>query len=175
MRYRYNIALLSTGHPEVYVHAAQKHFAQNAQTYILGPNSLPHITLCQFMAEQSSLPLLIKGLEKAEKSPSIQLTGLRFSSKSPDSPLWGASLSVARSSDLMRLHLFVAQLLYDHHLKPLNDTGDLYTPHLTLAKVDHLDIQGFSKDILKKDQFDLILGESDDVGQLTNVLHRFVS
>ena len=170
---RYNIALLSTGHPEAYTAAARACFSDYAVGYLLGPSSLPHVTVCQFMAEPETLPILIErlGIYK-EKNPPLELTGLRFSDKRGDPTLWGVSLSVARTSGLMTLQRFVVSLLDDYGLKPLNGIEDLYTPHLTLARVKHLSLNGFSKDLFKQDRFELVLGESDQQGQLIQVLTR---
>jgi hypothetical protein len=87
---RYNIALLPR-HPEVYTKLARECFARNAEGYLLGSDSLPHITLCQFMSEPSVLLLLREVLGRAGKTLPIQLTGLRLSNKDGDA--WGVSIS----------------------------------------------------------------------------------
>lgn len=168
---RYNIALLSTGHPKAYTEAARAFFLDYAVGYLLGPSSLPHVTICQFMAKPSSLPMLMDRLAAYhEKSPLLELTGLRFSDKRGHPTLWGVSLSVARTPGLMALHRFVVSLLGEYGLTPLNAIEDLYTPHLTLARVNRLCADGFSKDLFKQDRFELVLGESDQLGQLTQVV-----
>lgn len=169
---RYNIALVSVQHPEAYIKLARKYFKQDSEGYLLGPHSLPHITLCQFLADESVLFTLIPELEKADKSPPIHLTGLRFSNKH-NSSLWGASISVRRSPELISLVEFVVNLLQKYKLVPLNSVGDLYTPHLTLARVNCINIKDFPKDIFIGDLFTLALGESDELGQFIKILHQF--
>jgi 2'-5' RNA ligase len=74
---------------------------------------------------------------------------------------------------MMTLQRSVVSLLEAHGLKPLNSTEDLYTPHLTLARVNHISLEGFPKDLFSQDRFELVLGESDQQDQLIQVLHRF--
>lgn len=169
---KYNIALISTGHPEAYIELANIFFKENSQGYLLGQNSFPHITLCQFMSDRSILPFIIVELEKVDRNPPIHLTGLRFSNKY-NSNLWAASLSVERTSALMNLLQCVVDILYHHNLVPLNPTEDLYTHHLTLAGVNGIQVKNFSKDIFMDDLFNLALGESDELGQFTKILHQF--
>lgn len=169
---RYNIALIPQRNFEAYVEIANAHFRKNAEGYLLGPYSIPHITMCQFITTSSTLPHIHRELEKAHKNPPIHLTGLRFSNKHASS-LWGVSLSVQRSPELLRLLDHVVNILYQHTLKPLNHVGELYTPHLTLARVNTIQLNHFSKDIFKEDIFRLALGESDDLGQLTKIIHQF--
>lgn len=172
MQQRYNLALLSTGHPERYITAAQHHFQSVADGYLLGNESLPHITLAQFRAFQDILPPLIEALESAPKTIPVELIGLGFSNKA-STPLWGASLTVARQESLLTLHQNVVDALTQNGLIPLNSTGDLYRPHLTLARINQLRVEGFAKDIFEGDTFHLALGLSDELGQFTRVLHRF--
>ena len=169
---RYNIALLSIGRPEAYIQIANLLFKPYAQSYLLGPDSLPHITLCQFLAQSSNIFDLIPDLEHADQRPPVHLTGLRFSNKH-HSNLWGASLSVKRSPELMKLQAFVVDLLSHHRLSPLNPVGELYVPHLTLARVNCIQVKNFPKDIFIDDLFNLALGDSDELGQFTKILHLF--
>ncbi|MGN6670898.1 MAG: 2'-5' RNA ligase family protein [Candidatus Nucleicultricaceae bacterium] len=172
MQQRYNFALLSTGHPERYITAAEHHFQHLADGYLLGSESLPHITLAQFRADPEVLPALITALALVPHIIPIHLSGLGFSNKA-DTPLWGASLTVARSSNLLTLHQTVVHILAQHTLSPLNATGDLYRPHLTLARIHRLDVHDFKKDIFEGDTFRLALGLSDELGQFKRVLHQF--
>lgn len=172
MQQRYNFALLSTGHPERYIAAARHHFQHLADGYLLGPESLPHITLAQFRADPEALLPLIKALALVPHTIPIHLSGLGFSNKA-DTPLWGVSLTVARKSNLLSLHQTVVHILEQHALSPLNATGDLYRPHLTLARIHRLLVQDFAKNIFERDTFQLALGLSDELGQFKRVLHQF--
>lgn len=168
---RYNIALLALK-PEPYISVAQSHFSDQARCYLLGPESAPHITICQFYGESAVLPSLIRALATLEKSPPVRFTGLGFSKdKTPN--MWGASLTIARTPELMKLHLGVVDVLNQQGLSPLNSSGDLYRPHLTLARIEGLTVSNFSGDSLEDSPFSLVLGESDDWGQLRHICHRF--
>ena len=169
---RYNFALLPTDRGDLYVEIAQRFFKHHAVGYLLGKHSLPHVTVCQFHASECALPALIDGVQGLNTTPCVHLSDLRFSNK-PNSNLWGASLSVQRSPELLALQQAVVRLLTAHDLVPLNPVGDLYTPHLTLAKVDAVDLKDFPKSIFEPNQFALALGESDPLGQFTKVLQRF--
>lgn len=171
---RYNFALLPTQRADAYIDVAQRYFKHHAVGYLLGEHSLPHITVCQFHALESVLPALMDGIQGVHTSPRVQLADLRFSNK-PNTNLWGASLLVKRSHELLILQQAVVNLLASHGLTPLNPVGDLYTPHMTLAKVDAVDLKNFPKSIFEPNQFALALGESDVLGQFTKVLQGFSS
>lgn len=170
---KYNIGLLAVKQPENYVQIAQQHFSKVAQGYILSDTSLPHITICQYWGKETSLIPIINTLKKIGEAPKIHFTGLSFTKDQEQPHIWWAELSVAQHPDLIHLHRFVVQLLEEHQISPLNDSRDLYRPHLTFARIARLVSYDFSSEILKEEQFRLVLGEADDLGQFTKVIHRF--
>ena len=171
-KFRYNIALLAVGEPERYVEVAHQHFSESAQGYILGPRSLPHITICQFFGEAEPLLEGLKQIGTRHGVPPIHFSGLSFNQDPTALDLWWAALTVSRTPGLMQLHHPVLQLLRSQNVEPLTLCEDRYFPHLTLARVDRIDIQGFSNDILRECQFELVLGESDNLGQFVSVIQK---
>jgi len=170
---KYIIALLPAKEPENYVRVAQDHFSKIAQGCILSKTSLPHITISQYFGDKETLPPIIEGLKKLRGDPKVQFTGLSFIKYQNQPHFWWAELSVARNPDLIQLHHSVVQLLQDHKMNPLNESGELYRPHLTLARVNQASCYDFPSDILKEGQFELTLGETDGLGQFVKGLQKF--
>lgn len=168
---RYIIALLAQ-YPNFFIQEAQKEFAGKHETYLLSENSLPHITLAQFNLENPELLSKIwdELHNKIVHIPQPKFLGLNFSKKSKN--LWGVSLTVERSIDLVRLHNLVVGMLVQYNVKCLNQTEESYRPHLTLARIKELKIESFNDKLLDEAPFVLAIGQSDQNGQFLKVIFR---
>ncbi|MBS0185195.1 MAG: hypothetical protein JSS34_02415 [Proteobacteria bacterium] len=160
---RYNIALLAL-EKAPYIQEAQKLFSKNYKNYILGDESLPHITLCQFYAEDGALEGILKDVKKIKAWPSVNFTGISFQ-KEKNTPFWWAELSVLCEASLLNFQSHIMSLLKQYKTVPLNLPENLYRPHLTLARVTSLKIKAIHEDLLTQRPFTLALGESDFFGQ----------
>ena len=170
---RYIIALLPTNQ-NLFIEEAQKQFGTNYESYLLSQNSLPHITLGSFDLEDNNQNV-IENIWQETKSQITALPKIRFLGFGLSRKLkifWNVSLTVARDTQLVELHNQVAKILRKYNLKAVNETGDLYRPHLTLARIKELNITNFNDKILEPTECNLVIGQGDINGQLLKVLYK---
>ncbi|MCF7853124.1 MAG: 2'-5' RNA ligase family protein [Simkaniaceae bacterium] len=158
------------------MHAAQQLFAPVSDGYLLSEESLPHITVCQFDSKDEEEALsLWNQLEKYALQPCpIRLTGVSFvKGVGEHQGVYWAELSVARSSELMKIHRVAVELFQSNGYELINDIHDLYRPHLTLARI-HKPKQFLSwpDETLSNEHgpFVLALGLGDQNGQFKKML-----
>ena len=167
----------------VYLHAAQMLFSPVHDGYLLSDNSLPHITVCQFECDnENDVQVIWKQIEKLNIRPfSPRFTGLSFIK--PFSPrftglsfikgvgvheeYYWAELSVARDQEMMKVHQLAAGIIRSKGLACLNDSDNLYRPHLTLARIRLPDtIQRWPDALLTNtSDFKFALARGDNNGQ----------
>jgi len=174
---KYNIALIPVEEKvtDQIVKYAKTQFQVKPAEYLLGPNSLPHITLCHFVAEEKQVEDISKRIIALNQS-SLELTFETQRSKTYLAhPIWGkwswVSLMPDRQDQLKEMHEKMATIV-----RPTNAAFDAYDPHMTL-------INSYDKEQCKKinetpqvfpafkGSFKIILGKLDDVGQVTEVLY----
>jgi 2'-5' RNA ligase len=99
----------------------------------LGPKVLPHVTIVQFEASAPEAQEYWKRVQ-ALPPPSLQVsfTGLTFLPSSKDG-MW-VEISVYRNKALESLQNQALCVLSPR--EPLNKVGELYRPHVTLARFD---------------------------------------
>jgi len=168
---RYNAALLAL-EPQQYVWEAQR-FARNAQGYLLGDQSLPHVTLAQFYADHQTYAAIVNNLRTITKVPPLQFIGFNFGKDDHEESIWWVSLSIVRDPELVHLHQSVCTILKQHQTEPINSNGELYRPHLTLARIREAHLDSLSSAVLDLSPFAFVVGESDEFGQFKKVLHHF--
>jgi len=99
--------------------------------FSLGRSSIPHMTIIQFTAEESVKNLLWKECNKLRiNTPNLILSGLTVLPSSSGGA-W-IEISVLKSNELLNMQHSVASLL-PTSIKPDNDVGDKYRPHITVA------------------------------------------
>lgn len=164
-RQAYNLALIPLFcNDEVIRYATQ--FSRLADKYILGFNSLPHVTLYQFEAD--NIEDIWKQVKTVWKENAILLNFHKFSCVSFDNCIFWVSLLPDNGDELHRMHRLIAQVLE----KPVKAN---FEPHMTLFNTKHKDyekeVNEFKKSYMPiSDKFILSLGRSDDVGQLSEVI-----
>lgn len=194
---RYNIALIPA-RPTFYrgyVQSAQRNFAHRYNQYLLGKDSIPHITLCQFDdtsqfdeksgAGQEAVQKIIKKLatqfvDHVFHPSFIGIHFLKLSSQFGElfsSDLFSVELLAQRESKLVSLHEKVVSMATDMGFQPLNTLGAAYRPHLTLAclaSLSTLSIPAFPHDLLGTPSFPFVvrLGIADEYWQFTKILHE---
>lgn len=171
---KYIIALRAR-YPEAYVLYARQNFADIASLYLIGDESIPHITLVQFTSDgpmdSVACELLSKEIINAMKTRNMSLpkpdfTGLYLKHDEwEEQRWWWAGYSVARDDFLVELHEMIKIIIETQGKKVLNKSGHLYRPHMTLARIKttilHLDL-----DVeIPHSPFDLVLGKADALGQ----------
>jgi 2'-5' RNA ligase len=171
MKMRYNLALIPITQRDRITQLSQQ-LSTIANNYLLGKNSLPHVTLCQFLAEQSDLPLIWEEINDSVKSTSIPLVFKQVSCLMIHDFFW-VSLLPDSSDALLQMHYSVATIIKT----PLNQSFEHYDPHMTLINTKEKSYvrivnQLLGPPIFIADTFTLSLGKSDDIGQLTEVIYR---
>jgi 2'-5' RNA ligase len=192
---KYNIALVPVkpNFYKSYVQSAQRNFANHYRQYLLGKDSLPHITLCQFDdasefdekkgMSQETLEKIIKKLEMkfidhVYHPTFIGIHFLKLASQFGElftSDLFSVELLVQREAKLVALHEEIASMMVAMGLKPLNTLGAAYRPHLTLAclsAMSTLSIPTFPHNLLGTPHFPFVvrLGLADEYWQFVRVL-----
>jgi len=170
MKNRYNIALIPTTTAGSVIECSRK-FAAISGDYLLGDESLPHVTIYQFTAEEDEISLILEKLETSEISKSIDLEFADFSCISFDNITYWASLMPDKVSELNQMHRLVAELLG----KPIKRTFD---PHMTLMSTKDRNYEQLVDDVKKRyrnirDTFVLSLGCADEVGQYLKIIYAF--
>ncbi len=171
---RYNIALLPTdaGLAEYCVAFAQQNFRAQQDGYLLGNNAVPHVTLCQFHAEEPALAALWPKLRvmNAGHLCSLQFSGVYFSpGRNEHSGMSWAGFAVAVQDELSALQGAVHDAVTGQGLIARTAKGVDYFPHLTLARLDVLAIPALQswpdQDFWDQSYgFGLSLGLSDENG-----------
>lgn len=163
---KYNLALIPFTKSHRVIEIAQQ-FANIADLYLLGKKSFPHVTLYHFYYEENEIETLwMRVLKTWEKQP-IVLSFPHFNYQMFKNIYW-ISLMPDHVEELHNMHGMIANLLN----LPIKDTFD---PHMTLINTYNSD---YAEEIkaaqsaysIITDNFYLALGESDNIGQLTNIL-----
>lgn len=159
--------------PAPYINEAQLLFSEVQDQYIAGSGSHPHITLCQFYADESTMQKIEADLKALGSPPQPHFSGIHFV-KDPKPGLWGVEISATRDSALIAYHNEVISILKKHNINTyINDTGDLFRPHLTLARINKLGFEGFNEDLLRDTPFLLATGEAGPLGQFEKIRKKY--
>lgn len=165
MKKRYNIALVPVDHSQQLIDLS-KNFISLANNYLLGEKSLPHLTLCQFFANEVELVSIWEQVSNILDPHVIDLVFTQFSFVSADNYYW-VSLRPDSCNELVKMHYTVASVIKN----PINRSYEQYDPHITLFNTKDENYEEKVKQIIHApptftDAFVPLLGESDDVGQL---------
>lgn len=123
---------------QMYTRVAQKLFSSISDNYLLSEHSSPHITVCQFECAQQQIAQAIwsEVTSQATHTLPIRFRGVSFiKGLEAHQGFYWAELAVARDEELMKIHNDTVVTLQTHGLTPMNEMGDLYRPHLTLARI----------------------------------------
>jgi 2'-5' RNA ligase len=174
MQKKYILALLSKK-PDIFVREAQKHFSDLTEGYLLGENSRPHITLCQFFLNSPNLlPEIWEEVQQICPSPP-QPSFTKFAFKKnifKDNLTWWAQLVVGPNADLIHLHTLCVFLLEKKGISCINAHGKNYDPHLTLALNKELRLSDLDTHLFDPSPFELALGEADELGQFVQTVRN---
>ncbi|HOO81001.1 MAG TPA: hypothetical protein PK513_00670 [Alphaproteobacteria bacterium] len=137
---RYNIALLPSDHTlqTTMVHISRLYFLEDQDEYILGPEGLPHITLCQFKAATlENAVTAYNDFLSNESISTIKVIIEKFNirpGKLVNTGKFIAEYKIQPHPDLIALQLRCAKKLAAHHLENLTPS-EAYSPHITLARL----------------------------------------
>jgi 2'-5' RNA ligase len=166
---KYNIALVPVLQNEKIIRCAE-YFLKISDQYQLGKNSLPHVTLCHFQANENEIDLLWKRVCKRLEKHQLELTFEYFSCTTFDNKIYWISLIPDQSSTLDKMHQTVAAIVN----QPINQH---YDPHMTLLNTKDINYKNMLNEMRQSyttisDHFALALGERDAVGQLIKILYQ---
>lgn len=120
------------------IHEAQKMFLSMSDGYLLAEHSLPHITVCQFECDREEVAQATwkEIASQTMDSFPVRLRGVSFiKGIEAHREFYWAELAVARDEELMKVHQLTVAVIQARGLGCLNAVGDLYRPHLTLARI----------------------------------------
>ncbi len=167
---KYNIALLPQAKNQETIQLANQ-FASIADTYILGPMSLPHLTLSHFFAEEHELQRIWDETCHAISIQPMQLSFPKFSYKTFNNNIYWISLLPNQFAELKTLHLRIAEIVKH----PVSHAYDAYDPHMTLINTKNNSAEELIRQVEKNyqaitDEFVLSLGKTDEVGQFIEII-----
>lgn len=164
---KYNLALIPTTQNTTFLKLAHK-FRSVSDQYILGENSLPHITLRQFHADPNVIDTIWR--EAWMMVPqSLKLRLESFSFTTSNQVVYWLALMPNQRELLFKLHQKISSMLD----MTFNEN---YDPHLTLCntRVSNCEsLMDVEKNQFKviTDHFRLGLGDCDPIGQyLTSII-----
>ncbi|KTD23945.1 2'-5' RNA ligase family protein [Legionella maceachernii] len=167
---KYNIALLPLHSSDEIIEFAKK-FSTLSENYMLGEKSLPHVTLCQFYAEEKQVNEVWENACNTLTEHSLELTFGNFSCISFDESTFWVSLLPDKVDALNDMYSEIIKIV-----KPFNNK--LFDPHMTLFNTKNKEYKTLIKDDLSQyssisDCFILALGECDEIGQFTRLVESY--
>ncbi|MBX3710206.1 MAG: hypothetical protein KIT56_09520 [Gammaproteobacteria bacterium] len=131
---------------------------------------MPHVTLCQFQAEESTIRELWDKACNALTEHTISLELKDFSCISFDNEIFWVSLMPDHRTLLNDMHNVVSKIVNSPAKKS-------YDPHLTLINTKDSEYEKMADKLIKtyspiSDEFVLSIGECDEIGQFTKLLYQ---
>jgi len=175
---KYNIAFIPTINIKKFVCYSREISKKiHPATYLLSEQSLPHVSLCHFEAEENSIESIWQQVVALNISPIGLIFDSQRSKSYPGHPKWGSVCWISLMSDkldeLKKIHLSIANHII---ADPLNASFEAYDPHLTLLNsYDERESSVLNENSKLsnpiQDEFCIALGNIDDNGQLLNILY----
>jgi 2'-5' RNA ligase len=167
---KYNLALLPTNKADEVIRFAQN-FANISESYLLGLKSIPHVTLRHFHAEESDINKIWQRTCDALRRKKIVLEFAGFSCRTFDSKTYLISLLPDKIDILHRMQRIASETIG----VPFKEN---YDPHMTLLNTSDpeckKELERFAEHYsVITDTFYLSLGNSDNVGQFTDIIHSY--
>lgn len=162
---KYNLAFIPKLKSKEFISLTEQ-YTDFHHNYILGKNSIPHVTVCQFYCEVEHLEVLCKRICIELPDKKIDLLFKTVSHLTFDGRIYWLSLLPENTEQLHRIFNTVSKFIVPLRM-------DAYDPHLTLFNYSSSVInlsQFLNTQINISDEFELAVGRSDDVGQLMNVI-----
>ncbi len=175
---KYNIALIPSQNQEQFIQYAQTlSSTAPAHTYHIGGKaSIPHVSLCHFLAEPEQIDTIwtqVQGINR----PKLHMTfdhhrSKSYSGRPKDIGLCWVSLMPDKLDQLKEHHLKIAKIIG----QPLNASFGQYDPHMSLFNSrDEVACAEFNRHTQItppfEDDFIVVLGYLDNVGQITEIIY----
>lgn len=169
MKTKYNIALVPASRAIEFVKLSKK-LSHITDHYLLGDNSLPHVTLYQFEAKESDIDNVWSQVCKVREGKSIELLFSDFSCITFDNKIYWVSLLPNNCEVLHKFHVEIADAIklpvkqsFDSHLTLINTKNKDYEKEVDILTKNYISIV---------DTFILSIGKSDVIGQFTEVIYQ---
>ncbi len=174
---KYNLALLckSRIHADALIHLSKKLRDAIPSIYVLGENSYPHVTICQFEAEETNIDSIWKSVLPIEPHFKVNPVRYYWSPKIVGNGFYYTGLEVLCSDDLYVFHKKVISAL--NPVEATNVIGHQFFPHFTLGCCQLGDVPPdflpLNDDIWTQDiEVKLALGESGPEYQFKKILYE---
>lgn len=166
---RYNLALLPQNISAEALRLSTL-FAALSDNYLLGPASHPHVTICQFYAEETQLAGIWEQSRRLLTENSLHLIFKQITAELIQEKFW-VQLIPEPHERLHQFHLQMAEIVKE----PLGLARAQYSPHLTLANIkkdqqEAARAQVAAMRVVLEDDFILSLGNCDENGQVTSLI-----
>lgn len=166
---KYNLALTPISKNNEFITLAQQ-FSHITDKYLLGKKSLPHVTLYHFSAKESAIDDIWQQANQSWVEKPIHLTFNTYSYTTSNNKIYWIALLPNHIDTLHKMHAIIANITN----QPIKHSFD---PHLTLTNTQNNhyqnEIDRLSPSLTPiSDAFQLTLGKSDEIGQLTEIIYR---
>ncbi|MDR3501283.1 MAG: hypothetical protein P4L79_01710 [Legionella sp.] len=165
---RYCVALLPIKNADTFISLSEQISLE--KDYKLGLNSFPHVTISQFWLEENKLEILWETVIAIISVTTLNLTFKTFSCLTFDNKNFWISILPTKTLELYELHKQLSSIINTKARRP-------YDPHLTLLSTKEANYIEKASSILNKyisisDDFVIAIGNCDELGQFTNIIHQ---
>ena len=138
---------------------------ENTHNYYIGKLSIPHITICQFYSELDEAENIWSDICNLDIEKEMSFSFKEFSDITFDGLLFWRSIIPSEYPDLLKTYEKISKLVSSIR-------KDAYDPHLTLFNYlpEKLKDESFINEVIIQEDFELVLGDSDEIGQLTSTI-----
>lgn len=177
MKPRFNLALVpeSMDFSRQLTTTARAAFGDTSRGYLLGPRAIPHMTVCQFRADDDDHARRIARTSSlaVDGNIAVAVDSVYFRPR-PDlgTDFFNAGLLVTKTPEIEMGQHAVHQHIEQQGGEPLTAVDEGYWPHFTMAYTNRTEIDpsllsgwAFGRQKLRP-----VLGHCDENGQLLNVL-----
>lgn len=164
---KFNIAYVPKFKTKCFIKLTED-FNLSAHSYCLGKHSLPHVTICQFFAEERQVREVWRTICSVIDDGEISLCFKKLSHLSFDETIFWLSLLPEYNKKLIDTFNVVSGIVESIRT-------DEYDPHLTLCNYHKDSMEPYFFEQEMQDNFELALGESDDAGQLVRIIYTYSS
>ena len=119
-----------------YIQVSQNLFSDQNYGYLLKEDGIPHVTICQLECKEEESKDILENIKKKYPDPfSISFSSLSLVKSTIDNNgyYWAELTSFGKT--LFKLYDETRSIIKSKSLSIINDYGENYRPHLTLARI----------------------------------------
>ncbi len=119
-----------------YIQVSQSLFSKQNYGYLLKDGGIPHVTICQFECKEEETSVILENIKKKYPIPfSIHFSSLSLVKSTIDNNGYYWAELTSFEKELFKLYEEVRSIIQSKSLSIINDYGENYRPHLTLARI----------------------------------------